>query len=136
MSLAERKQSGAERSIGTSIGRGLFGRCPQCGKGRIFRAYLTVSEHCAVCGEALHHQRADDAPPYVTILIVGHVIVGLMLLVETINDSAPLWIHMAVWPTLAVLLSLFLLPSIKGALIGYQWALKMHGFGEASDEAA
>jgi uncharacterized protein (DUF983 family) len=135
MSLVERKPCDAERPAATSMRRGLFGRCPRCGEGRIYRAYLKVAEHCTVCGEPLHHHRADDAPPYLTILIVGHIVVGLMLLVETLKDDAPLWIHMAVWPTLAVLLSLWLLPLIKGALIGYQWALKMHGFGKETDDA-
>ena len=129
MALAD-KSAEAERPIARAIRRGLFGRCPQCGRGRIFRAYLKVADTCPACGEALHHQRADDAPPYVTILIVGHVVVGLMLFVETFDDNAPLWIHMALWPALAVVLSLWLLPLIKGALIGYQWALKMHGFGD------
>jgi uncharacterized protein (DUF983 family) len=135
MSLADRRPFKTERSVATSIGRGLYGRCPQCGEGRIFRAYLKVADTCAVCGEALYHQRADDAPPYVTILIVGHIVVGLMLFVGTLDEGAPLWIHMTVWPALAVVLSLWLLPAVKGALVGYQWALKMHGFGEGSDDA-
>ncbi len=130
MSLVESKPDDAKRPVATAMRRGLFGRCPRCGAGRIYRAYLKIADNCTACGEPLHHHRADDAPPYVTILIVGHIVVGLMLLVETSTDDAPLWIQMAIWPALAVLLSLWLLPSIKGALIGYQWALKMHGFGE------
>jgi uncharacterized protein (DUF983 family) len=111
-----------------AIKRGFNLRCPNCGKGHLFRAYLKVADTCPVCGEELFHQRADDAPPYLTILVVGHIIGALMLTVEEINDTLPLWIHALVWPTLTLGLSLTLLPRFKGALIAYQWALRMHGF--------
>src|SRR5499427_6500508 len=67
-----------------SIRRGLFGRCPNCGRGSMFRAFLKVADHCAVCNEALHHHRADDAPAYFVILIVGHIVVPLVLAVEIV----------------------------------------------------
>src|ERR1700755_1487084 len=101
--------------------RGFVGRCPNCGKGAIFGRYLKVNAECPVCHEELHHQRADDAPPYFTMLVVGHVVVGGMLAVEEYNDSLPIWIHAIIWPLLVLALSLALLPRIKGALIGYQW---------------
>jgi uncharacterized protein (DUF983 family) len=110
--------------------RGFMGRCPNCDQGRIFGGYLKVNESCATCGEQLHHHRADDAPPYFTILIVGHVIGGLMLAVEEHNDTLPIWLHAIVWPILTLVMSLLLLPRIKGALIGLQWALRMHGFAD------
>ena len=50
--------------------------------GTLFRRYLKVADNCPACGEELHHHRADDAPPYFTILIVGHFVVGLVLAVE------------------------------------------------------
>ncbi len=112
--------------------RGFAGRCPNCDKGRLFGAYLKVNDSCPNCGEEFFHHRADDAPPYFTILIVGHLVGAMMLAVETINDTLPIWIHMAIWPALTVALCLTLLPRIKGALIGYQWALGMHGFLDAS----
>ena len=111
-----------------------MGRCPQCGRGRMFASYLKVNPHCPACNEALHHQRADDAPPYLTILVVGHVIGALMLWVETYNDALPLWIHMLAWPTLALVGCLWLLPVFKGGLIAYQWALRMHGFDTRPDD--
>jgi uncharacterized protein (DUF983 family) len=100
----------------------------------LFQSFLKVSEHCPVCEEALYHHRADDAPPYLVITIVGHIVVGAMLMVE--KAYAPeLWIHAALWVPLTILLSLLLLPPIKGALIGVQWALRMHGFDPTSPEA-
>jgi uncharacterized protein (DUF983 family) len=115
-----------------AIRRGFMGRCPNCDEGKIFRAYLKVNDSCPKCGEEFFHHRADDAPPYFTILIVGHVIGALMLYVEEVNDNLPIWIHMAIWPALTVALCLTLLPRVKGALIGYQWALGMHGFLESA----
>jgi uncharacterized protein (DUF983 family) len=100
----------------------------------MFRRYLKVSDACPHCGEELHHHRADDAPPYFTITIVGHVIVSLLLMVE-MAYRPPLWLHAAIWLPLTVVMSLLLLPSIKGALVGLQWALLMHGFDpDAKDD--
>ena len=107
--------------------RGARLTCPSCGEGAIFGAYLKVNDSCPRCGEELHHHRADDAPPYFTMLIVGHIVVGSMLAVE-FALAPPMWMQMIAWPVLAVALCLVLLPVVKGALIGLQWALRMHGF--------
>jgi uncharacterized protein (DUF983 family) len=107
-------------------------RCPACGAAPLFRRYLKVHDTCPGCGEALHHHRADDAPPYFTILIVGHVIVGAILPVER-AFVPPLWVHAVVWLPLTLAMSLALLPRVKGAIVGLQWALYMHGFGGAAD---
>lgn len=110
--------------------RGVRQRCPNCGKGALFGRYLKVNDTCPACGEELHHQRADDAPPYFTIMIVGHIIVGGVLSLERAM-SPPEWLHLAIWLPLTVLSSLWLLPRVKGALVGLQWALYMHGFDDA-----
>lgn len=122
-----------QRSVGTAIKRGFMLRCPHCGEGALYRAYLKVNDRCPVCREELWHQRADDAPPYAVITIVGHIIVPAVLAVEMAWHPA-LWIHLVVWLPLTVLLSLAMLPSVKGALIGYQWAVRMHGFDPTSEE--
>ena len=119
----------AQRDVGLSMWRGFRGRCPNCGKGRMFRAYLKVADQCPACGEALHHHQADDAPPYFTMMIVGHVIVAGVLAVEVEYHPA-MWLHLAIWLPLTVLLSLVLLPRIKGAIVGMQWANHMHGFSQ------
>ncbi len=126
-------RSTGERSVLLSLLRGARLSCPACGKGAMFRRYLKVADNCPDCGEALHHHRADDAPPYFTIVIVGHVVVGLMLAVE-MAYRPPLWLHAAIWLPLTVLLALLLLPPIKGALVGLQWALLMHGFDPDAEE--
>lgn len=114
--------------------RGARFQCPSCGQGRLFRAYLKVVDHCDHCGEALHHHRADDAPPYFTIFVVGHIIVAGVLFVE--QTYAPdSWVHALIWVPLTLLLSLVFLPRVKGLLVGLQWALGMHGFAKDADPA-
>ena len=121
-----------ERSAFRAMLRGARHRCPACGQGALYSAYLKVADHCPHCGEELHHHRADDAPPYFTIFIVGHIVVGGVLALE--RASAPsAWVHAAIWLPLTVVLSLLFLPRIKGLLVGLQWALRMHGFGGEPD---
>jgi uncharacterized protein (DUF983 family) len=116
-----------KRSIVQSMRRGAMSKCPACGKGRLYSSYLKVVDACPACSEELHHHRADDAPPYFTMLIVGHFIVaGVMMVEDYFHPNY--WVHIAMWFPLTIGLSLWLLPRIKGALVGLQWALRMHGF--------
>jgi uncharacterized protein (DUF983 family) len=121
------------RSWPDAVMKGIGCKCPACGAGKLYGKYLKVAPACATCGEELHHQRADDAPPYFTMFIVGHIIIGGLLIME--KAFAPeTWVHLVIWLPLTVLLSLWLLPKVKGGLIGLQWALRMHGFGGETDE--
>ncbi len=122
------------REVQQSVLRGLRQKCPACGEGPMFRVYLKVNDTCPSCAEELHHHRADDAPPYFTMLITGHIVVGLMLGVAMHHDW-PNWLHGIVWPSMVLIMSLWLLPRIKGGLVGAQWALRMHGFSGNPDEA-
>jgi uncharacterized protein (DUF983 family) len=126
-------EPGGARPIFDALLRGALLKCPACGQGAMFRRYLKVADSCPACGEALHHQRADDAPAYFTIVIVGHVVVSLVLAVEMAYRPA-LWVHAALWLPLTVLLTLLFLPSVKGALVALQWALRMHGFDPSATE--
>lgn len=124
---------GNNRKIFGSILTGFRGKCPACHRGPLYTSYLKVRDTCEYCEEELHHHRADDAPPYFTIFVVGHFIVGGVLLTE--KFIAPdTWVHLSVWIPLTILLSLWFLPLVKGALIGLQWALRLHGFGEEKDQ--
>ena len=115
------------RSVLQAMGRGWRGRCPNCGEGRLFRAYLKVVDRCAVCDTELFHQRADDAPPYFVTLITGHIVVPAALVVE-VMFAPPYWLHAAIWLPLTLGLAIGLLQPIKGAIVGWQWANYMHGF--------
>jgi uncharacterized protein (DUF983 family) len=96
----------------------------------MFHAFLKVSDACPACGEELHHQRADDFPAYIVIVIVGHIVVPLVLMVET-QFAPPYWLHMVLWPAAVLGLGLALLQPVKGAVVAMQWALGMHGFEPA-----
>jgi uncharacterized protein (DUF983 family) len=117
----------SERPLLPSMLRGFLGRCPNCGKGKMFRKFLKVVDRCEVCGEELHHHRADDAPAYFVIAIVGHLVVALAFIV-VVAFVPPLWVSLALWLPLTVILAVALLQPIKGALVGLQWSYRMHGF--------
>ena len=126
-------RSTGPRPIGQSLLRGAMLKCPACGIGALFRRYLKVADACPHCGEALHHHRADDAPAYFTIVIVGHVVVSLVLMVE-MAYRPPLWLHAALWLPLTIALAVAALAPIKGTLVALQWALLMHGFDPDAEE--
>jgi uncharacterized protein (DUF983 family) len=122
-------------SAAQALRRGLRGRCPACGEGQMFRAFLKVADTCPHCGEELHHHRADDFPAYLVIVIVGHILVPIVLLVET--EIAPaMWISMTLWPLAALMMALGLLQPVKGAVVAIQWYGGMHGFEEAKKARA
>ena len=117
----------AERSALLAMWRGTLHRCPNCGKGKMYTSYLKVTDSCSECGQELHHHRADDAPPYFTIFVVGHIILAGVLALEHAYAPAA-WIHAAIWVPATLVMSLAMLPRVKGMLVGLQWAMRMHGF--------
>ena len=113
-----------------SIARGLRGRCPACGEGKAFRAYLKVVDRCPKCRHDLARYPADDGPAYLTILLVGHLVIGPMLFFPIV------WRAPAVYSAPIALVSLtavtlLALPVIKGGWIGLMYAL-----GVKSSDAA
>ena len=105
-----------------ALGLGFRQRCPSCGEGRLFERYLRVMDRCQVCGAELGLYRADDAPAYFTIAVVGHAAVFGLLLVEQ-NLTLPMWQLGALFVPATLVASLALLPRIKGALVGLHWSL-------------
>jgi uncharacterized protein (DUF983 family) len=122
-----------KRDVWTALKRGFRGRCPRCGEGKLFRAFLKVDDHCSACGQDFTPQRADDLPAYLVIVMVGHIVVPLALLIET-NYSPPVALQLAVYLPITLFASLALLQPVKGAVVGVQWALRMHGFDEQNPE--
>jgi uncharacterized protein (DUF983 family) len=122
-----------KRDVWTALKRGFRGRCPRCGEGRLFRAFLKVGNNCSVCGLDFTPHRADDLPAYLVIVIVGHIVVPIALLIET-NYSPPVALQLAIYLPVTVVASLLLLQPVKGAVVGMQWALRMHGFDEQNPE--
>jgi uncharacterized protein (DUF983 family) len=115
------------RPLFGSMARGFACRCPNCGKGRLFGRFLKPVAACSACGEDFTHQRADDAPPYFTMLIAGHILVPILSLV-LMTTTLSVYTHLAIWLPLAAALTIGLLQPVKGAIIALQWALRMHGF--------
>jgi uncharacterized protein (DUF983 family) len=120
----------AERPYWTAVGRGLLRRCPCCGKGALFAGYIKVRPSCDHCGEALHHQRADDGPAYLTIVITGKLMTVLLYAAFITWRPDPV-VLAGGFSVGSVIVALALLPRLKGALIGVEWAKRMHGFGGA-----
>lgn len=120
----------AERPLRPAILRGWRRCCPNCGSGSLLVGYLKVRDTCLVCDEPLHHQRADDGPAYLTILIVGHLMAPLLFYSFVRFRPDPL-VLFSIFAVGTVGLSLFLLPRLKGVMIAIQWAKRMHGFGGA-----
>ena len=123
----------SERHWKLAMARGALSRCPSCAKGGLYDRYLKVVDRCPACGEELHHHRADDAPPYFTMTIIGHVVVPLVLVVERLW-APPLAFHFLVWTAVTLALAFALMPAVKGAIVGLQWALRMHGFESAAQD--
>ena len=119
--------AGEKRDVWTALKRGFRCRCPRCGEGKLFRAFLKVDDHCSVCGLDFTPHRADDLPAY--LVIVGHIVVPAALWIET-NYAPAVWLQLTVYLSFTLVASLALLQPVKGAVVGLQWALRMHGFDE------
>lgn len=118
------------RNVGLSLWRGVRGKCLRCGRGHLFRAFLKVDERCSVCHLDFTGHRADDLPRLV-IVIVGHVLLPIILWIET--DYAPsIAFQLGVYLPVTAVTSIALLQPVKGTVIALQWSLKMHGFSENS----
>lgn len=106
--------------------RGFGGKCPKCGNGALLAGYLKPNTACCTCGEETGGIYTADIAPYFTIMIVGHIVMPLLLATEKMA-APPIWMQVAFWPTLALALTLWFLPRVKGSIMGLMWALGMRG---------
>ncbi len=113
-------------AISALLLRGFRRSCPCCGKGRLFDGYLQVVSECSSCGEELGHIRADDFPPYITIVIVGHIIVPLFIVAERLF-APTIVMHLMIWLPLTAALTYWFLPRAKGSVIGWMMHLGIRG---------
>lgn len=121
-----------DRPTKPAMWRGFQRKCPSCGEAHLFSSYLKVIDRCPVCSEELHNHRADDGPAYLVILIVGHLLAPMIHIVWTNFRPDPL-VMATTFSIACVALSLFLLPRMKGVVVGIQWARRMHGFAGRSN---
>jgi uncharacterized protein (DUF983 family) len=113
-------------SFWSGLGRGACGRCPACGDGRLFAGYLRLSPSCSGCGAPLAALRADDAPPYFTIFLAGHLLLPFVLWIERAWQP-PMWLHMALWLPLFTVICTLMLRPVKGAVVGWMMRLGITG---------
>ena len=130
--MAPRPAENAPNRILQGLARGFRRRCPNCGAGRLFRGYLAVEPHCPACGHDNAQYRADDAGPYFTILVVGHLVIGPMLVFPFIL-TAPIGLVLGTTLPILAILTLALLPVIKGAVMGVLWAVRAPHDAEAGE---
>ncbi len=110
--------------MAVALWRGMLGQCPACGQTHLFQGFLRVTPVCSNCGAPLGEARADDAPPYFTILVVGHIVIPGLVLVERLY-SPPTWVQTIIWVPATLILTLGLLRPIKGATVGLMLRLGM-----------
>lgn len=112
--------------LATLLWRGFTRKCPRCGKARLFNGYLKLVDDCPSCGLHLGDMRADDFPPYATILVVGHIIVPAALVVEKLYHPT-IALQLSIWLPLTLVLSLWFLPRLKGAIVGLMLHIGLKG---------
>lgn len=115
-----RTHVGAPSGLPQAVRRGFLMRCAGCGSGRMFRSFLQPVQACANCGIGWRMRTADDFPPYLVILLIGHIIVPPMIWME-MTWHPPLWVHLSLWLPAVVMLALGLIQPVKGAVMAFQW---------------
>ena len=122
-----------DRAVRPAMLKGAKSKCPNCGEGKLYNGFLEVNKACDVCDEELHHHRADDLPPYLNLFVVGHLVVGI-LMISMKYEWFGMWTTAIGGSIIALILAFALMRPIKGMVIGLQWAMEMHGFGDEADE--
>jgi len=115
-------QSPASQSPNPSVA-GLVGRCPRCGKGRLFQGFLTVAPRCEACGLDYGFIDAGDGPAFFVMTFSGFVVVAAALIVEVLYQP-PFWVHAMLWLPLILITTLAPIRPLKGLLIGLQYRHK------------
>ncbi len=115
-----------EITLAKAAERGALGRCPCCGKGQLFARFLKQVEHCANCGEHFGALRADDAAPWLTIIVVGHIFLPFAFMVD-LTKIMPVWAEVTLWSAFFALLSIAMLPRAKGVMLGVLWQTRATG---------
>ena len=99
---------------------GLTGRCPRCGKGRLFDGFLSVNPACEACGLDYGFADVGDGPAVFIMFLAGFIVAGTALVVEFVYQP-PFWLHALLWGPLAVLVCVGPLRPLKGLMIALQY---------------
>lgn len=117
------------RDLRSAISRGTRGHCPACGEAALFGGFLKPVGRCPACGQNWTLHSADDMPAYLVVLILGHILVPFVVAANLRFDIST-GVQMALWPAIALILAMLMVQPAKGAVIGFQWARRMHGFSK------
>lgn len=119
------------RDLRSALSRGLKGQCPSCGDARLFGRFLKPVPHCPACGQDWSVQTADDLPAYLVVLVVGHLLAPFIVALNLHYDISTA-VQMALWPSMALVMSMLMIQPVKGAVIALQWARRMQGFAPSA----
>lgn len=108
------------------LARGFARRCPNCGRGAVVVGFLQPNTACDNCGEGYAHIRTDDLAPWLSIMVLGHLILPAIISVERLW-APPLWLHLVIWLPLTIEAVIVLLPRAKGLALGLMWGLNLRG---------
>ncbi|WP_448189092.1 DUF983 domain-containing protein [Azospirillum sp. sgz301742] len=101
--------------------------CPRCGKGRLFKGFLTVADRCDACDLDLAKQDTGDGPAVFLIFLLGFLVVPVALFVS-MKVEWPLWLHALIWGTLILGLALGMLRPAKAYMIALQYRYRRHDY--------
>ena len=115
------------RSLGSALWRGISGKCPRCGGTHLFAKLLKPIDRCRMCGQNWSIHTADDFPPYIAILLTGHLMAPVIIVLG-LTPAVPEWAMMLIVVMLAASLIAAILQPAKGGVIALQWWLGLQGF--------
>ncbi|MBB3034769.1 DUF983 domain-containing protein [Alteriqipengyuania lutimaris] len=120
-------------ALGEALLRGLRGKCPRCGEGRLFRTWLKPADTCAHCGQDWSVQQADDFPAYIGIFVVGHLLAPIVIaMIGSYGMSA--WLTLAIILPVAVAMLIGMLQPVKGGVIAFLWWFGIGAFVQERPE--
>lgn len=122
----------ASRPILQAVQRGVRCRCPRCGVGSLYDRYLKPTKACQTCGEGLDHIRTDDFAPWLTCLVLSHLMIPAIFIIDS-RYEPDLLMQLVIWAPTILALAMVLLPHTKGVCLGLMWALRLRG-DERHDE--
>lgn len=99
---------------------GLIGRCPECGKGKLFKSFMAIAPQCSACGQDFSKADSGDGPAIFVMLIAGFIVIGAMLVIDTLYEP-PIWLMLAIFSPLAIILNIGMIRPFKGVLVCLQF---------------
>ena len=122
------------QTVWSAMARGFTGKCPRCGGTHLFARFLKPVARCGLCAQDWTLHAADDFPPYVAIIVTGHVMAPVMIVLGAAT-AIPMWATMTIAIGLSVAMLMGLLQPAKGAIIALQWWMGMAGFAAKPGKA-